>query len=472
MSTELKLERPNFHFTPPANWINDPNGLVYYQGEYHLFYQYHPYSKSWGPMHWGHAVSSDLINWEHLPVALEPDELGMIFSGSAVVDANDTTGFFDGVSGLVAIYTNCLLDENDNELQRQSIAYSKDKGRTWTKYEGNPVIPNPGIKDFRDPKVFWHQNLGKWIMVLAAKDKVFIYSSTDLIDWEYRSKFTSQNIEQGIWECPELFSLEKEGEKHWVLKIDIVTSERESNTYYFIGDFNGIEFKEYKNDQPQKIDYGRDFYAAQSWNNHPQNKKVWIAWMNDWTYAKKVPFGEWRNAMTCPRQLSLIKNEKGFDLAQSLTDDYIEHRECLLSDNNLIIDANSQQEYSLEDFSEVELVVSTINSFKIKLGNNLSEWLKVAYDKLDNSLIVDRSQSGICDFEKSFSNKNKVFLADSLDKIKLNIIKDKYSIELFINQGKKVMTSLIFPREEYSQVTISAQNEIKLDILKFYSLNL
>lgn len=471
----LQLTRPKFHFTPYSNWTNDPNGLVYYQGEYHLFYQHHPDSKLWGPMHWGHAVSKDLLHWDHLPIALAPDELGKIYSGSAVIDKNNSSKLFKSGAGIVAIYTNNYDTEVEGEfIQTQSIAYSEDQGRTWIKYEGNPVIENPGIKDFRDPKVLWHEQTERWIMILAVKDKIFIYSSENLINWEQESQFSSTNIEKGIWECPDLFELEVDNEEQscWILKVDIVTSQRESNTYYFVGEFDGQEFKEYRLDFPQKIDYGRDFYAAQTWSNHPQGEKVWLGWMSDWTYAKKIPAGEWRNAMTLPRKLSLIKEDEKFSLIQTPIDNYLEKRECLLEENDVAINLNSKKEYQFNEFTEIELFSPRVNNFRINISNSFGERVIVEYNKSENSLILDRSQSGVCDFEESFTDENKVILEDKLEDIKLNIIKDKYSIEIFINDGREVMTSIVFPKEEYNRVAISSEEEFKMKTLKFYHLNL
>lgn len=243
--------RPHFHFTPPEKWMNDPNGMVYYEGEYHLFYQYYPDGTVWGPMHWGHAVSADLVNWEHLPTALYPDELGYIFSGSAVVDWKNTSGFGkDGKPPLIAIFTHHNVEGEKagrNDFQYQSIAYSTDKGRTWTKYEGNPVIPNPGIKDFRDPKVIWDEDSGQWFMVFAAWDHVKFYSSPDLKNWTYLSDFGKDwGGHGGVWECPDLFPLivENTGEKKWVLLLSINPGGPNggSTTQYFVGDFNGKNF--------------------------------------------------------------------------------------------------------------------------------------------------------------------------------------------------------------------------------------
>jgi len=241
------------------NWMNDPNGLVYYEGEYHLFYQYNPESNVWGPMHWGHAVSSDLIHWEELPIALYPDEHGTIFSGSAVVDTHDTSKFFDGRSGIVAIFTH-----NEYCNQKQSIAYSRDNGRTWIKYDHNPIIHNPGIRDFRDPKVFWHEETGKWVMLVACGDRVSFFSSLDLKKWNYISEFgVDEGSHGGVWECPDIFKLsvdeDKENQK-WVLKVDITDGAFAggSGGQYFIGEFDGIRFtNDNLGGEPLWVDMGK-----------------------------------------------------------------------------------------------------------------------------------------------------------------------------------------------------------------------
>jgi len=219
-----ELHRLQYHFSPPTQWMNDPNGMVYYEGEYHLFYQYHPNGNVWGPMHWGHAVSRDLVHWENLPVALYPDDsLGMIFSGSAVVDWKNTSGLgADGRPPLIAVFTfhNSAAVEQTNTFQTQGIAYSNDRGRTWSQYSGNPVLPNPGIRDFRDPKVFWHEASGQWVMILAVQDRIHIYNSPNLIDWTFGSEFgANAGAHGGVWECPDLFSLPVDGtdNSRWVL---------------------------------------------------------------------------------------------------------------------------------------------------------------------------------------------------------------------------------------------------------------
>ncbi|WP_284284764.1 glycoside hydrolase family 32 protein [Portibacter lacus] len=242
--------RPQFHFSPEENWMNDPNGMVYYEGEYHLFYQYYPDSTVWGPMHWGHAISEDLVHWEHLPIALFPDEHGLIFSGSAVVDWDNTTGF--GVEGnppLVAIFSYHDMEgerSGRDDYQTQGIAYSNDKGRSWTKYEGNPVIGNPGVRDFRDPKVIWHKDSKQWIMAVAALDHLKFYGSPNLKDWTYLSEFGKElGSHDGVWECPDLFPMKSDnGKEYWVLieNMNPGNPNGGSGTQYFIGQFDGVQF--------------------------------------------------------------------------------------------------------------------------------------------------------------------------------------------------------------------------------------
>ena len=293
--------RPQFHFTPEEKWMNDPNGMVYYDGEYHLFYQYYPEDIVWGPMHWGHAVSKDMVHWEHLPIALFPDSLGYIFSGSAVIDWNNTSGLGDPDSypetpPMIAIFTHHnMAGEKAGKIdyQYQSIAYSNDKGRTWTMYSGNPVVPNPGIKDFRDPKVIWHEASQQWVMVFAAYDKVRIYISPNLKDWTFTSEFGIPGDER-LWECPDLFPMkvEETGETKWVLITSIQKDAPNGGTAtgYFIGDFDGKTFTgDYK--KQYWLDYGTDNYALVTWSDIPEEdgRRLAIGWMSNWQYAQEVP---------------------------------------------------------------------------------------------------------------------------------------------------------------------------------------
>src|SRR5215216_2810145 len=285
------LYRPQYHFTPPANWMNDPNGLVYFQGEYHLFYQYHPDSDLWGPMHWGHAVSRDLIHWEHLPVALYPDENGMIFSGSAVIDRRNTAGF--GENTMISIFTH-----HKEDVQSQSLAYSRDAGRTWTKSELNPVLFAPkDVRDFRDPKVFWYgpPEQGHWVMCLAAGDRILFYTCPDLIHWTCSGELgPGFGTNVGVWETPELFEcpIDDREETRWILMVGVQDGAPAggSGTQYFVGTFDGQTFT---SENPKEItlwaDFGADYYAAQSWNEEPNGRRLMLGWINNWNYARLIP---------------------------------------------------------------------------------------------------------------------------------------------------------------------------------------
>lgn len=304
--------RPQIHFSPKEKWMNDPNGMVYLNGNYHLFFQYHPGSTIWGPMHWGHAISKDLIHWDEQPIALYPDSLGTIFSGSAVLDFNNTSGFGkDGKIPLIAIFTHhdtIGAKARTNNYQSQSIAYSLDEGKTWTKYANNPVVKNPGIRDFRDPKVMWYEDGKKWVMTLATKDRVTFYSSKNLKEWTKESEFgETVGAHGGVWECPDLFPLKYKGDNVWVLMVSINPGgpNKGSATQYFTGKFDGKNFTPFQTDT-RWIDYGTDNYAGVTWSN-TRDRKIFLGWMSNWQYARVVPTEKWRSAMTVPRDLNLEK---------------------------------------------------------------------------------------------------------------------------------------------------------------------
>ncbi|WP_300271237.1 glycoside hydrolase family 32 protein [Halomonas sp.] len=328
--------RPVLHFTPPAGWMNDPNGLVFFEGEYHLFYQYYPHDRVWGPMHWGHAVSRDLVHWQHLAPALAPDEAGMCFSGSAIVDRHDTSGLFEGEPGLLAFYTahRTAPDDPEDYVQEQCLAYSRDRGRSWHRYAGNPIMANPGRRDFRDPKVIWHAPSRRWVMALACGQAIQFHVSADLLTWRLASTFGEG---QGAhtrhpWECPDLFELPvaDTGETRWVLVVGIGASEDNpfgSFTQYFVGDFDGERFH---NENPAErvlmMDEGRDFYAVQSWSDLPEadGRRLAIAWLNNWLYANQIPEAGWRGAMSFPRELSLLATPEGVRLRQAFAREWRE----------------------------------------------------------------------------------------------------------------------------------------------------
>jgi fructan beta-fructosidase len=315
------LYRPYIHFTPAKGWMNDPNGMFYKDGVYHLYFQHYPDSTVWGPMHWGHATSTDLMHWKEQPIAIYPDSIGLIFSGSAVVDEHNTSGFGEnGKAPIVAIFTQHNMQGEKNgsiDFQTQSIAYSNDNGYTWKKYAGNPVIKNPGIKDFRDPKVIWYEPSKKWIMVLAIKNKVSFYSSSNLKDWTKESDFgMGLGSHDGVWECPDLFSLKYNGKTYWVLTSSINPGgpNKGSATQYFIGDFDGHTFKS-NSTKTKWMDYGADNYAGVTFSNTGGNsnnngRAISIGWMSNWMYAQQVPTVSWRSATTTARTL-YIAEEKG-----------------------------------------------------------------------------------------------------------------------------------------------------------------
>lgn len=447
--------RPQFHFTPPANWMNDPNGMVYYDGEYHLFYQYHPESTVWGPMHWGHAITTDLVHWEHMPVALEPDKLGTIFSGSAVIDHQNTSGLGKpDQPAMVAIYTYHDAEGEKAgriDYQTQGIAYSTDKGRTWEKYEGNPVLKNPGIRDFRDPKVSWvtsEDGNGKWIMTLAVKDKISFYSSPNLLDWTHESDFNPDWAAYGgVWECPDLFPLtDNDGEEKWVLLVSINPGGPNggSATQYFIGDFDGSNFI-VESSEVKWLDFGADNYAGVSWSDIPENdgRRLFIGWMSNWMYADAVPTENWRSAMTIPRSLELVKSGDEFIVASRP----VKELEKLRSSSEKITGENIDLKEEL-----VELLLTPLaDDFSIEFSNAAGE--KTIVKKEGNQLILDRTQSGRTEFSDGFAESHSApIMLSEVDLVRVYL--DRSSIEVFINDGELVMTDVVFPTEPYNQVRL------------------
>ncbi|WP_422005464.1 glycoside hydrolase family 32 protein [Roseivirga pacifica] len=463
--------RPQIHFSPEANWMNDPNGMVYYDGEYHLFYQYYPDSTVWGPMHWGHATSTDMVHWEHLPIALYPDELGYIFSGSAVIDWNNTTGFQkDGEHPpMVAMFTHHLAEGEKagrDDYQVQSLAYSLDKGRTWAKYEGNPVIPNPGIKDFRDPKAFWHEETQRWIVIFAALDRVRIYSSANLIDWTFESSFgETYGGHGGVWECPDLFKLKVEGtdEEKWVMLLSINPGGANggSATQYFIGDFDGHSFTAEQPEEAIKwLDHGKDNYAGVTWADIPETdgRRLFIGWMSNWEYGQVVPTKKWRSAMTLPRSLHLIKKENDYVVASRPVKELesIEEKTVQILENNTVV-AEEVETLGIPIKTKVvfDLKNATADKFGVELINGLGEKYLIGYDRAREQFFSDRTASGKIDFEERFAkNLHPSPYSTNADDLKLTIYIDKSSVEVFINDGEFVMTNLVFPNEDFNQAAI------------------
>lgn len=456
--------RLQFHFSPKEKWMNDPNGMVYHHGEYHLFYQYYPDSTVWGPMHWGHAISKDLVHWEHLPIALYPDSLGYIFSGSAALDKDNTSGFGTSENPpLVAIFTyHDILGERQgsNLFQTQGIAFSLDNGRTWTKYEGNPVIKNPGIKDFRDPKVFWMDTEGKWVMALAVKDHISIYSSKNLKDWAHESDFgINLGAHGGVWECPDLFKLNDK----WILLVSINPGGPNggSATQYFVGDFDGKTFAP-QDDNTRWLDYGRDNYAGITWSNIPDEdgRKIFIGWMSNWDYANVVPTEKWRSAMTLPRVLSLYQSENEYKVKSTLVKEvdtlHKKSRE-IYSVNKNIVELNPENwtQYDLN----IEISGQDLNkhSFEFQLSNALNDTLKLGYTADAQQFYINRDQAGKNHFATNFNGVQTAPYSIRGDKVSIRLLVDVGSVEVFVNEGELAMTTLFFPQQPLAKIGLNSK---------------
>ena len=476
-SNEFEFEynekyRPQFHFSPEYGWMNDPNGMVYLDGEYHLFYQYNPYGSMWGNMHWGHAVSTDLNSWTYLPTAIAPDSLGAIFSGSAVIDVNNTAGF--GKNAMVAIYTSA------GRVQSQSIAYSTDKGRTFTKYEGNPVIPNPGIPDFRDPKVFWHNESNQWIMSLATKQTITFYGSANLKSWTHLSEFGDGiGSHGGVWECPDLVSLDYNGKTKWVLLVSINPGGPNggSATQYFIGDFDGKTFRADALPYPLWMDYGRDNYAGVTWSNIPENdgRKIFMGWMSNWDYANNVPTKNFRSAMTVARELKIANNGKHLVVSnypvsetktlralESAKKDVVVEKEVVLSN---LLDKN-------KGTYEIEMTLKPQNAgiFGFILQNSKNEELEFRFDMTTGFFSIHRHKSGLVDFEGRFAAGMNAPLVKK-DAYKVRVLVDKASAEIFINEGELALTSIFFPTEVMNKLKFyTKEGKFSAEHIKIYQI--
>lgn len=468
--------RPQFHFSPQEKWMNDPNGLVYNDGVYHLFYQYYPEDIVWGPMHWGHAVSNDMIHWEHKPIALYPDDLGLIFSGSAVVDALNTSGLGTKDNPpLIAIYTYHLMESEKagrTDYQTQGIAYSLDNGDTWTKYEGNPVIGNNGIKDFRDPKVFWNSETNQWVLVLVAGDHAKFYKSNNLLQWELMSEFGKDTgAHGGVWECPDLFKLKVEGspEERWVLIISINPGAPNggSGTQYFVGDFDGEKFTTTQK-EIKWLDWGMDNYAGVTYNNAPNDERIFIGWMSNWNYARDTPTKVWRSSMTLPRTLKLYQDGADYVLKNYPIQAFDLLKTEMLEEKTVV---SMRYPYILEaeSFNAIDLSfkANLSKNYAITFGNTGGEQVCLQLNGETGELLFDRTRSGIVDFEASFGKaiQKQPFMPQN-DDVEVRLILDRSSIEVFIDGGKHVFTNQLFPKSPYTKLEISGPGDVDIRELK------
>lgn len=426
-TTNREKFRPAYHHTPQYGWMNDPNGMFYKDGEWHLYYQYNPYGSLWENMTWGHSVSKDLVHWEALPLAIEADALGTIFSGSCVVDKDNTAGF--GKNAVIAFYTSA------GEAQTQSMAYSTDGGRTFNKYGKNPVVTF-NAPDFRDPKVFWYDGTNRWIMMLAVGQEMQIWSSANLKDWQKESSFGSEyGNHGGVWECPDLLKIEDK----WVLICNINPGGPfgGSATQYFVGDFDGHKFTCESMPKVTKwLDYGKDHYATVSFSNAPDGRTVVLAWMSNWQYANQVPTRQFRSANSIARDLGLFKD--GEETYVSV----IPSKETLAMRGKKIKNPTDA----------CEIVVDVKGSMELILSNTKGEQVVMKYDAQKQTFAMNRKQSGVISFSEAFPIETTAPTHGALKQLRLFI--DHSSIEAFASDGKMAMTNLVFPNEPYNALKV------------------
>ena len=513
-TTNTDYYRPSYHCTPLYGWMNDPNGMVYKDGEYHLYFQYNPYGSKWGNMHWGHAVSRDLIHWEHLDPAIARDPVGHIFSGSSVVDKKNTAGF--GKDAIIAIYTNNSV--NHDEVQ--CIAYSNDNGRTFTKYEGNPVLtPFDGLKDFRDPKVFWYEKDKCWFMIVSADKETRFYKSKNLKKWDYVSAFGKGLGQQPCqYECPDFFQLPVNGDeknKKWVMTMNINPGcwFGGSATEYFVGDFDGKNFTCPDANEVKWLDWGKDHYATVTFSN-TGNRVLAITWMSNWQYANLTPFKQNRGANGLPRELKLYEKNGKYYISEDVAPEALALRKSTKELGSQTVEgekafagATSGMEGAFEIEADVTADANGIAG--IELYNNKRERTLIYIDMKEGKVVMDRTESGLTDFgkqsvphdielawdkqraaegkqpariENSINYKNDFALAtwaplslcqDGKKTFHLDIFADKSSIELFVDGGRIAMTNLVFPVAPYENVKLySKGGKAEFQNMKIHTLGL
>lgn len=478
MSAAIDTFRPAYHFTPSRNWINDPNGLVWFDGEYHLFYQYNPFGDQWGHMSWGHAVSADLLHWQELPVAIPEDERVSIFSGSVVVDTHNTSGFGQaGAVPMVAIYTGCRRVPEGG--QAQELAYSLDRGRSWHKYPGNPVL-DIGLKDFRDPKVFWHVPTARWVMAVVRPDdhQVSFYASGDLKQWSHLSDFGPAGEDGGIWECPDLIEFAPTG--RWLLKVDTFAGHPGgTGAQIFIGRFDGTRFvaEVPRGREAMWADHGSDFYAALSWGQLPatHDAPVWIAWMNNHGYAKHTPTAPWRGAMSVPRELFLRDTPGGPRLGQrpwrglvALRGAPLAWRDVRFSEGETALDLAGLDGRSLDLQFEIAAGGAADVALHVRCGEG--EFTVVGVDRARGTLFVDRSRSGVEVDARRWGGRREAPLPDAMGAIQLRVLVDHCSVEVFTGDGAATLTELVFPSDTSRGVRVAVRGGTQAASLRVWAL--
>ncbi|MBM6866790.1 GH32 C-terminal domain-containing protein [Bacteroides caecigallinarum] len=473
--------RPEYHHTPLYGWMNDANGLVYKDGEYHLYFQYNPYGSKWGNMHWGHSVSKDLVHWQHLDPAIARDTLGHIFSGSTVIDKNNSAGY--GKDAMIAFYTSA----SDEHGQIQCMAYSNDNGRTYTKYENNPILtPFDGLKDFRDPKVFWYEPAQKWYMIVSADKNMRFYSSTDLKQWEYLSQFgEGYGVQPNQFECPDFIQLPVDGNKDnmkWVMIVNINPGcpFGGSATEYFIGDFDGKEFKCDTDKSVTKwLDFGKDHYATVCFSN-TGDRIIAVPWMSNWQYANVTPIRQYRGANALPRELSLYTKNGEIYMAANVVKETEALRKSTRNIESLSVEGETVIDSITDGLNsgvelEMDIVPGKAQTVGFDIMNAKGEKTKIYLDLKAGRAVMDRTESGLIAFgekaEPHFKENHDRRKTESINYINdfalgtwaplslcegksyhLNVFVDKCSVELFVDGGRIAMTNLVFPTEVYNSL--------------------
>lgn len=468
--------RPVYHHTPAYGWMNDPNGMFYKDGLYHLYFQYNPYGSVWGNMHWGHSTSTDLMHWKFEGCAIVPDAWGAIFSGSCVVDHENTAGF--GKEAVVAFYTSAKSTPW-GDIQMQSMAYSLDNGKTFTKYEGNPILTS-SEKDFRDPKVFWYAPGKHWVMILAVGQHMEIYSSVNLKEWKKESEFGAmQGAHGGVWECPDLVEIPVEGtrEKKWVLICNLNPGGPfgGSAAQYFVGSFDGKKFVNESPTQTKWMDWGKDNYATVTWSNAPDGRCIALGWMSNWQYANNVPTRQYRSANTLARDLTLYRERQELYLKSTPSVEVKKARGKKVSIPSFKVSEKHEIVNLFEEKQgayEVEIVIQNAGASKIAfcLLNDKGEKVSMYYDLNRKQFVMDRSESGTVDFSKDFPAVT-VAPANVDKELTLRLFVDRSSIEAFGEDGKFVMTNLVFPSQPYVKMCFEAdKNGYAVKTLNVYKL--
>lgn len=468
--------RPAFHHTPLYGWMNDPNGMFYKDGVWHLYYQWNPFGSKWQNMTWGHSSSTDLVNWTHHDAAIEPDGLGTVFSGSSAIDSENSAGF--GKDAVVAMYTSA------GASQIQSLAWSNDNGASFNIYAGNPVLTLES--EARDPNMFWNQDTKEWILVLAhALDhEMLIFTSPDMKKWTLQSAFgKGLGAQDGVWECPDLFELPVAGsdEKKWVLLSNLNPGGPfgGSATQYFVGDFDGKTFTpdlDAEGKVPTKwLDYGKDHYATVSFSDAPGGRRTVIGWMSNWQYAPEVPTMQYRSANTLPRELGLFKNSDGQIYASSAPSPELEavRGSVFKSVSKVNVDVKGRR-YAIPEICEITMNIDPLksDSVTLELANNAGEKVVLTYDPATSRLSFDRKESGIVDFSQDFPAVTVAPTYNDGKTLSLRIFVDRSSIEVFEKDGRFVMTNIVFPNSPYSYMSVKANGgKARVSNLKIYNIN-